>query len=290
MLNSKMVLALALLLVTEANDSSYQAEIQKWRHAREASLTADSGWLTVVGLFWLKEGKNTVGTEGGNDFVLPKGSAPGSLGVFEFQGQRIFFQAAPGVSVTVNGKPATSAALKPDTSGSPDIVRTNDLTMFVIQRGSRHGIRLKDKNSELRKNFTGVKYFPVKEEYRGRAKFVPYDPPKMITVPNILGDSEEEASPGSVVFTLNGKECRLDPVSEDDGLFFIFKDLTSGKETYPPGRFLTTEKPKNGAVILDFNKAYNPPCAFTPFATCPLPPKQNHLPIRIEAGELRYGH
>ncbi len=290
MLNSRLVLALALLLVAEANESSYQAEIEKWRHAREASLTADGGWLTVVGLFWLKEGKNTVGTARENAFVLPKGSAPGKVGVFEFQNGRVSFEAALGVNVTVNGKLAATATLKPDTSGSPDILRINDLTMFVIQRGNRHGIRLKNKNSELRKNFTGSKYFSAKEEYRVRAKFLPYVPPKLITVPNILGDSEEEASPGSVVFTLNGKECRLDPVSTDGGLFFIFKDLTSGKETYPPGRFLTTEKAKDGEVVLDFNKAYNPPCAFTPFATCPLPPKQNHLPIRIEAGELRYGH
>ncbi len=290
MLNSSWVLALALLLAADASESSYQAEIQKWRHAREASLTADGGWLTVVGLFWLKEGKNTVGAEGGNDFVLPKDSAPGSLGVFEFENGLVSFEAAPGASVLIDGKPASSATLKPDTSGSPDILRVGDLTMFVIQRGHRYGIRLKDQTSELRKNFTGLKYYPAKEQYRVRAKFLPYVPPKMITVPNILGDSEEQASPGSVVFTLDGKECRLDPVSEDDGLFFIFKDLTSGKETYPPGRFLTTEKPKDGEVVLDFNKAYNPPCAFTPFATCPLPPKQNHLPIRIEAGELRYGH
>jgi uncharacterized protein (DUF1684 family) len=160
----------------------------------------------------------------------------------------------------------------------------------VIERGNRYGIRLKDKNSELRKAFTGLKYFPPLEEYRVKARFVPYDPPKMIPVPNILGQVDEEPSPGYVVFMLNGRECRLDPVTEGDSLFFIFKDLTSGKETYPPGRFLNTEMPQNGEVVLDFNQAYNPPCAFTPYATCPLPPEQNKLPIAIEAGELRYGH
>src|SRR6516162_5455203 len=162
--------------------------------------------------------------------------------------------------------------------------------MFVIQRANRFGIRLKDKNSATRKAFSGLKYFPVQEQYRVEARFLPYDPPKKIAVPNILGDTEEEPSPGYVEFTLSGQKCRLDPVSAGDELFFIFRDLTSGKETYPSGRFLYTDMPKNGEVVLDFNKAVNPPCAFTPFATCPLPPKQNHLPIRIEAGELRYGH
>jgi uncharacterized protein (DUF1684 family) len=162
--------------------------------------------------------------------------------------------------------------------------------MFVIQRGNRFGVRLKNKNSESRKTFTGLKYFPVNDAYRVVAKFVPYDPPMTIAVPNILGDTEQEPSPGYVEFMLNGQKCRLDPVSEGDELVFIFRDLTSGKETYPSGRFLFTAMPKNGEVALDFNKAVNPPCAFTPFATCPLPPKQNHLPIRVEAGELRYGH
>jgi uncharacterized protein len=162
--------------------------------------------------------------------------------------------------------------------------------MFVIQRGKRFGIRLRDRNSEMRKNFTEIKYFPISEAYRVKARFVPSNPPKMISVPNILGETSDEPSPGYAEFTLRGHACRLTPVTEGDQLFFIFKDLTSGKETYPPGRFLYTDMPKNGEVVLDFNKAYNPPCAFTPYATCPLPPAENRLPIRIEAGELRYGH
>jgi uncharacterized protein (DUF1684 family) len=278
------------LLLLQVSQASYQAEIEKWRHEREAALKADDGWLTVAGLFWLKEGKNTVGTDPANNFVLPKRSAPGSVGVFEFHNGGTTFQATAGVPVTLNGKPTTRATLKPDTSGSPDILRIHDLTMFVIQRGSRFGIRVKDKNSERRRAFTGLKYFPVSERYRIRAKFVPYNPPKKLAVPNILGDVEEETSPGYVVFTANGQQCQLDPVGEGAGLFFIFKDLTAEKETYPSGRFLFAELPKNGEVVLDFNKAVNPPCAFTPFATCPLPPKQNYLPARIEAGELRYGH
>ena len=277
-------------LLLQVSAPAYKAEIERWRQEREARLKADDGWLTVAGLFWLKEGTNTVGTDKSSAIVLPAGSAPPTIGVFEFHEGQTTFHAAPGTNVTVNGAPAASAALKPDTSGAPDIVRINDLTMFVIHRGKRFAIRLKDKNSEMRKKFTGLKFFPPDERYRVRAKFVPYNPPKMIPIPNILGETEEEASPGYVEFTLNGHACRLDPVTEDDSLFFIFKDLTSGKETYPPGRFLNTPMPKNGEVTLDFNQAYNPPCAFTPYATCPLPPKQNQLAVRIEAGELRYGH
>jgi uncharacterized protein len=286
----KLLLAVCMVGVVQPTPRSYQAQIEQWRERRLAALTADNGWLTVTGLFWLKEGSNTVGAGKGNDIVLPKGSAPERVGAFEFHNGKTTFQAAAGVGATVDGKPVTSAALKPDTSGRPDEVRVRDLTLYVIQRGERFGIRLKDKNSELRKQFTGLKYFPVDERYRVTAKFVAYNPPKMIPVPNILGQTEEEPSPGYVEFTLYGHTYRLDPVQEDNVLFFIFKDLTSGKETYPPGRFLYADMPKNGEVILDFNKAYNPPCAFTPYATCPLPPAENHLSIRIEAGELRYGH
>ena len=279
------------LLVLQASSPSYQTEIEQWRREHESNLKADDGWLTVVGLFWLKQGENTVGTDRRSAVVLPQGSASLQAGSFQFHNDTTSFQPAAGVNWTVNGQPVNSrVTLRPDSSESPDVLCLNDLTMFVIQRGNRFGVRLKNKNSESRKTFTGLKYFPVNDAYRVVAKFVPYDPPMTIAVPNILGDTEQEPSPGYVEFMLNGQKCRLDPVSEGDELFFIFRDLTSGKETYPSGRFLFTAMPKNGEVALDFNKAVNPPCAFTPFATCPLPPKQNHLPIRVEAGELRYGH
>ncbi len=257
---------------------------------RNGKLKSDNGWLTVAGLFWLKEGESTMGTGRENDFVLRTGSAPEKVGTFDFHGGKTVFHAVPGVAVTVNGKPAATAPLAADSAGSPDVLRIGDLSMFVIQRGNRFGIRLKDKDSETLHKFTGTHWFPVAEEYRVTAKFVPYSPPKKIAVPNILGDVDQEDSPGYAEFTLQGRHYQLDPVSEGDSLFFIFKDMTAGKETYPPGRFLYTDLPKNGEVVLDFNQAVNPPCAFTPYATCPLPPAQNRLPVRIEAGELRYGH
>jgi len=269
---------------------TYQEEIEAWRKRRVAALQADDGWLTVAGLFWLKNGKNTVGTDPGNDIVLPAGSAPGRVGVFEFANGAITFEATADVNVAIDGKPATGATLTPDTSGSPTLLTINNLTMFVIKRGDRFGIRLRDKSSEMRRHFTEIHYFPVEESSRVRAKWVPYEPAKSIAIPNILGQTEMKSCPGRVEFTLAGHPLSLEPVVEGHRLFFIFKDLTSGRETYPPGRFLYADMPEDGEVVLDFNKAVNPPCAFTPFATCPLPPEQNRLDVRVEAGELRYGH
>ena len=283
-----LIAALALAF-TPVDEPSYRAQMEKWREQREENLKAENGWLTVAGLFWLKDGENTIGSGAGNDFVVSGGSAPGKLGTFEFHGGRATFQAAPGITVSVNGKPAVRASLTDDSAGTPDALAIGSLSMFVIHRGNRFGIRLKDKNSEARRNFAGTRWFPIASQYRVRATFVPYLPPKKIAVPDILGDVDREESPGYVEFRLQGRPLRLDPVSSGDMLFFIFRDQTANKETYPSGRFLFSPLPQNGEVILDFNQAMNPPCAFTPYATCPLPPEQNRLDIRIEAGELRYG-
>jgi uncharacterized protein (DUF1684 family) len=270
-------------------DTSYRAAIEQWRAQHEAELKANDGWLTVSGLFWLKEGANRAGSNGTSDIVLPRG--PAEVGTFEFHEGKTTFRTARGVAERLNGQPTGGAIpLKSDADGEPDRIQFDAFTMFVIHRGDRYAIRLKDTESDSRKQFTGLHWFPVNESYRVTAKFVPYQPPKMITIPNILGETEQEASPGYVLFTLDGQSLQLEPVMEDDHLFFIFHDLTSGKETYPAGRFLYTDLPKNGEVVMDFNKAQNPPCAFTAYATCPLPPKQNRLPVRIEAGELNYGH
>jgi uncharacterized protein (DUF1684 family) len=162
--------------------------------------------------------------------------------------------------------------------------------MYVIERGGRFALRVKDPESARRRSFRGLDWFPVRESYRVTARFVPYEPPKAIPIANVLGTVEPMPSPGYVVFSLNGREFHLDPVLEDPAakeLFFIFRDETAGKQTYPAGRFLYADLPKDGRVVLDFNKAYSPPCAFTSFATCPLPPRQNRLDVRIEAGEKR---
>lgn len=253
----------------------YATEIAHWRQQREAGLQRDGGWLTVTGLFWLHDGANRFGAAQDNDIVLPAG--PAHAGIFEMRGGKI--------TATVNG---ASRPLRPDTE---DAVNAGRLHLYVIQRADRYAIRLKDPESALLKAFHGIDYFPANEQYRVTARFVPE--PRKIPITNIVGQTEPEDSPGYVVFQLHGREYRLYPVYDDPGskdLFFVFRDLTSGKETYGAGRFLDTAPPQDGKVLLDFNKAYNPPCAFTPYATCPLPPKENRLPVRIEAGEKKYGH
>lgn len=278
------LLAAALwLLPLLPADPSYVAATQQWRMDAEARLTADDGWLTVAGLFWLQEGPNEID--------LPADARPSRIGVFEFAHGRVVFHAAPGAAVTHNGKPVQVLELRSDDGGAePDQLVAGRFTLFIIKRGPRYAVRLRDKNSRMRREFTRRTWFPVKQEYRVAADWVPYRPPKSLAVPNVLGQTEQQPCPGVAVFRLHGAEYRLEPVLEDGRLFFIFKDLTAGKATYPAGRFLYSEVGPDGKVVLDFNRAYNPPCAFTPYATCPLPPKQNRLAVAIEAGELTYHH
>ena len=222
----------------------------------------------MTGLFWLKEGENRAG---------------GAPGVFELNKGKTLFRADRGAAVTSDGKPISTIQLD-DPNISFD---AGDLNFRVIERSGRYGVRLKDKKSKLRTAFTGLHWFPARESYRVTAKFVPYPKPKDVPILNIIGDHIQMPSPGYVVFKLDGQELRLDPVVDEgeDELMFIFRDKTAGKETYPAGRYLYAAMPRDGKVELDFNKAENPPCAFTPYATCPLPPKQNILAVRIEAGE-----
>jgi uncharacterized protein len=283
----------AAVVTLATADEAYRAAVRKWRSEREARLKSDGGWLTVAGLFWLKEGDNRFGTDPGADIVLPAGSAPAKAGVFARKGERVTLTLLPGSSGRVGGKPVEGpVALGADTSGASDVLEMGDLSMSVIERGGRYGIRLKDRNNAPRKSFTGLKWFEVEEEYRIEARWVPHPEPKPVEVPNVLGQIAPMPSPGYAEFTLAGKALRLDAVLEGpdaEELFIIFRDQTSGKETYGAGRFLYADLPKGGKVVLDFNKAYSPPCAFTPYATCPLPPRQNRLPVRVEAGELAYG-
>jgi|SRR5579884_2065487 len=267
--------------------TDYVREIESWRQERAARLKSDTGWLTVAGLFWLREGPNTAGTAADNAIVLPAGAAPAHIGVFDLHDPTVTFRAQPGVAVQIDGRAAARAELKPDTSEKPDAVSVNDLTMFVIERAGQFGIRLRYKNSPFRRNFTGLKWYPVRPEYRMEAKFL--SEPKKIRILNILGQTDEEDSPGSVEFTFQGKPYRMVALTEDNTLFFVFRDRTSSHATYGAGRMLNTPMPRDGKVDLDFNKAYNPPCAYIPYATCPLPPAENRLPFAIEAGEMNYG-
>jgi uncharacterized protein (DUF1684 family) len=288
-----LALAVTLLLSDQARASSagYAAEIQKHRDERVADLTKPNGWLAVAGLFWLHEGMNTAGSDPDKAVRLPA-RAPKTLGAFELKQGTVTFTADAGVRLTANGKPVNQFTFEPE-KGEDSAIAIAGLTLFVIKRGDRYAVRLLDPETDQRRGFKGLRYFPVQRAFRVRAVFKPYAKARQVPVPNVLGMTVPMESPGYVTFTLNGKSYRLEPVYETEkreDLFFIFKDLTSGKETYGAGRFLHTPLPKNGSVDLDFNKAYNPPCAFTAFATCPLPTKQNQLPVAIRAGELNYAH
>ena len=280
---------LAPRVAAQQTDEAYDEQIRKWRDDYDTRLKQDDGWLTVAGLFWLKKGDNGFGTGLSNEILLPEGSAPEFAGAFIFHDGKTRLLAKAGAALLLNGRPVqTEMPLTPDLpGGKPDRVTLGRLSMIVIKRGDRYGIRLWDKAASARRDFKGSRWFPIKASYRITAPFTSYAQPKMIPILNVLGDSEDNSSPGYVTFEIDGMRFHLEPLVEDSQLFFLFKDLTSGKQTYPSGRFLYTGLPKDGKVVLDFNKAYNPPCAFTSYATCPLPPRQNFLAAAIEAGELK---
>jgi hypothetical protein len=263
----------------------YRASVEKWRQEYEADLRSDHGWLTISGLFWLHEGENRFGSDPTNDIVLPD-SAPAEAGYFEFHAGKTIAHIKPGVA-TMNGKPVVTAELRPDSRD--DRVALSALTLWVHASGDRYAIRMRDPTSPLRRDFHGLSWFPIDESYRVVARFMAYDQPKQVPIQNLAGDSLALPISGYVIFSLHGQELRLDAQSDKDGgLTFVIRDLTSGKETYAAARFLDTDAPKDGKVMLDFNEAYNPPCAYNPYTTCPLPPPGNRLHTRIEAGEQAY--
>ena len=277
----------AAVRATQAG-TAYTHAIEQWRAARDAELRTDEGWLTLVGLFWLTEGRNTIGGAATNAVPLPATSAPSRLGVLELHAGVVRLTPDPGTALRTNGKPASAQVLRPQ-PGDYDALTIGSLTFFVIKRGDRFGVRVRDRESPARREFGGLRWFPIREDSRIRARFVAHATPTTIPIANVLGNVDLWPSPGYAVFTLDGRECRLQAVldgADAKELFFVFRDLTTGQETYPGGRFLYADMPVTGEVVLDFNKAHSPPCAFTPFATCPVPPKANHLGVRIEAGEL----
>lgn len=282
-----MILVAASML--SAQDAAYRQMIEKWRQEREERLKADDGWLTVAGLFFLQEGENRVGSDPVNDIVLPSG--PPEIGVFEYRGGKLTARIKEGVTVLQHGKPVRTATFR--VGSQQDALVIGDLSLWMHYSGDRHAIRVRDKNSPLRRTFTGCKWFPIDEKYRVTGRFVPYPAPKPVKFPNILGDYEAYDALGIVEFTLDGQTYRMEGVASGPAsarrLFFVFRDMTSGKESYPAARFLYADLPKEGnQVVLDFNQAYNPPCAFNPYTTCPLPPEMNRLRVRIPAGEMNY--
>jgi uncharacterized protein (DUF1684 family) len=277
--------------------STEQANVEQWRAKRVASLKSDTGWLTLAGLFWLKPGENTFGRAPSNAIVLDNPSLTDAAGSFIFNDHTVRFVAKPGSGVTHAGQPVTTLELTSDAAGpEPTVLESGSLRFFIIERSGNFGVRVRDLNNPHRSHFLGLEYFPISADWAFEARFEPYEPHKHIPIVNILGMEEQMDSPGAVVFTREGHEYRLDTVLEspdDPDLFVMFADATSGHETYGAGRFLRVPFPKDGHTLVDFNKAYNPPCSFNDFATCPLPPYQNRLTtLRVAAGEKKYagGH
>ena len=284
-------LAFTLVIVSASNgeDPGYVDSVKSWQAEREENLQKDRSWLTVAGLYWLREGENWVGTATSNDFVLPEGSAPATVGVFKFHDRKATFHAEDGVTITRDGKPIQPKQIVELEMGEKHAIAINDLKMWLHYSGERLAIRLRDLNASYRKEFAGLDWFPVDPKFRVEATFTPHTEEKKVEMLNILGDIEVFEAAGYVDFELQGQNVRMEPMKAREGtLWLIFRDGTSGKGSYQAARFLRTEPPENGKVVIDFNRAYNPPCAYNPHTTCPMPTKENRLEIRIEAGEKNY--
>lgn len=272
---------------------AYQKEIDDWRAGRLSKVAGPDGWTTLVGLYWLKPGANRFGRADGNELQLASPGFPAEAGRFDFDGKQVSFTAAKGVGVISGGQPVTNLKLLVDVDPdpkAPTVLNLGSVSFYAIQRADRYGVRVRDTQAEARTHFKGLDYFPLDQKWRFEAKFESYTPMKKIPIINILGMEEDMDSPGALLFDVGGKEYRLDTVLEqgETDYFVMFADQTSGKQTYGAGRFLYVKPPVDGKTVLDFNKSYNPPCTFSPYATCPLPPPENRLPLAITAGELKY--
>ena len=284
---------LLALFCTSTEDPAFVQEEEAWRQAREENMQKPNSWLTIAGLYWLKEGENRFGTAPDNDIQLPEGSAPAQVGKFVRHGDQIRFEAHKNLPITIEGKTVRGKTLRSDTDGKPDILELNELRMWVIKREDRYAIRMRDFNAPAFKEYKGLTFFPPRQKYRVKGTLIPYESPKTVTVPTAVGTKSEMISPGLVSFQIGKKKHTLQAFGagpDAKSLFFVLRDGTSREETYGASRFMTANVLEDGTFDMNFNRAYNPPCAYTKFATCPLPPPENILSVRIEAGEMIYGH
>lgn len=293
---SKVIIVLSALILVSCGEryeqkgsADYIQEIKEWDQKRTERLMEDDGWLNLVGLFWLEEGDNTFGSDPDNDLRFPK-TAPQNIGTFNLTDSVVTVKIDDDVDVLIDSQKINEKVLVSDLDTNTTIMSYGSLRWYLIKReGEMYGIRLRDLNAQLVKEFEGIERFPVNEDWKIEANWVPLDPPKELIVPNIIGTTSEAKAYGRLDFEIENESYSLYPTGKKS-LFVIFADQTSGVETYGAGRFLSAEGPdSNNIVILDFNKAYNPPCVFTKYATCPLPPKENQLKVRITAGEKNYG-
>lgn len=279
-----------------APDAAHQADIEAWRKARVERLTAPEGWLSLVGLHWLPEGDHAVGSGEGNSIRLAAG--PERLGDLRVRGKDVWFRAdrsAPilihqSARVDVDAERRTWHQLGSDASGKQTTIRSGTTVVLLIERDGKPALRVKDANAATRTGFTGIEYFPIDADFRVEGRFEPHLEATSFEIQTVLGTTERMATPGVVHFEIAGKPYTIHPVIEEGTAdwFFIFGDRTNGRDTYGAGRFVYAAPAVDGKVTLDFNRAYNPPCAFTAHSTCPLPPPENRLDLRVTAGERKY--
>ncbi|MEZ5040353.1 MAG: DUF1684 domain-containing protein [Saprospiraceae bacterium] len=270
------------------NREAYLEEVEAWRSERIAELTAPTGWLALAGLFWLEEGENTFGSGLENQLIFPK-KAPSEIGRFMQKGDSVWVEIAQGVDIKVKEEVIQTMGLSGQ--ASPLIMEYGSLSWFLLQRSHRYGIRLIDSLHEARQQFKHIDHYPVDPKGKVPAKLVAFEQPETLLVRNVLDMEIPYPTEGKLVFNWEGKEASI--LVLDGGpaeYFLIFADATTGDETYPSGRYLYTPKvDSSGLTYIDFNKAYNPPCAFTEYATCLLPPAANRLEVAIRYGEKNYG-
>lgn len=272
--------------------TAYSMEVEHWHKDRIEALKAPGGWLNLVGLYWLEEGRSSFGSDPDNKIVFPAGTIAGTAGYFERKGETVRLIVADPVNITLDGKPAKDVIIFDKDSSRQPVLACGSLRWTIIKRDNKIGIRLRDLNSSLVTTFKDIDRYPVDTAWRIDAVFQPAQVPGTIAITNIIGQTSQQHSPGKLVFTVHNTRYTLDALDEGNELFIVFADATNGKTTYPSGRFLAVARPASpdNATVIDFNKAYNPPCAFTNYATCPLPPRQNVLPIDVVAGEKNFGH
>ncbi len=284
------VVSVVLLQQATAQKTDYEKQIDTWHQKRIDDLKAPGGWINLAGLFWLKPGKNKFGSAADNDIVFKHPDMPAYAGYFEFADNKVTWQTAPGVSVLQKDSAITTTVIFQKGSFRSPTLSLAHFRWSIIQRDDKTGVRFRDLESPAVKKFSDIDRYPVDSNWRIPAHLETAPTTSTLAITNVLGQTNKQPTPGKLVFSIGKKEYRLDALEESPGeLFIIFGDATSGKETYPAGRFVYVKKPAPGeTTYIDFNKAYNPPCAFSDFATCPLPPKQNILPVAIVAGEKNY--
>jgi uncharacterized protein len=273
-------------------DQAYVEQVESWRQAYSQKLLSPDGWLSVSGLFWFQEGENQMGSDAENRIQLPVEGGVPFAGTFTMRERVISLQAAEGVHMTINDVPVTSTRITIHSNGSSDWILLNELKISVIERGARIGVRIFDKNNPTLKQFLNLRWYPIHQSYRIEAKFIAHEKFEFVSIVNVLGDMLQLQSAGYAEFTLEGKTQRLHAIPGEEigavGLLFVFLDGTSGDTTYPAGRFLVADFPKEGKIVLDFNRAHNPYCAYTDFVICPLAPPFNRVTVPVKAGELKF--